>query len=81
MIGIVEMTGAEMLGDVLAYLEQRAENAALMAARSPEFEEMARERARQLDVMIDDFRQGLHIGCATARTALLAARNEEGKAR
>lgn len=61
---------AEERGDVLAYLEQRRDNAVLMAQRCPEFAADARERERQLGVMIDEIREGLHLGASIARAAL-----------
>ncbi len=56
--------------DVIAYLEQRRDNAQLMAQRSPEHADQARERERQLTVMIEEFSAGLHVGAAIARDAL-----------
>ncbi|MEO5605577.1 MAG: hypothetical protein ABIR02_08195 [Novosphingobium sp.] len=57
--------------DLIAYLEQRRDNAELMALRSPEFADQARERKRQLSVMIDEFREGHHEGAAMVRAALV----------
>lgn len=58
------------LADVLAYIEQRRDNAVLMARRCPEFEAEARERQRQLDVLIDELKAGLHHGAAETRAQL-----------
>lgn len=56
--------------DILAYLCRRRRNAALVAARSPEFAEWAADRRRQLDVMIEEIKAGLHLGCAATEAAL-----------
>lgn len=53
-------------GDVLAYLARKRVNAETMAARSPEFADEARWTIRQLDVIRDDLRAGLHIELAGA---------------
>jgi hypothetical protein len=56
------LTGrAEERADVLALLTRRQANAALVAARTPEFAELAADRARQLQVVIDDLRSELHV--------------------
>lgn len=68
--------------DVLAWLEQRRDNAAAIAANSaagPEMQELANDRRRQLEVVIDELRQGHHEGHAQVRAdlraELLAKRN------
>ncbi len=61
---------ADERDDVIAYLEQRRDNAQLMALRWPEHADQARERERQLTVMIEEFSAGLHEGAAIARAAL-----------
>lgn len=58
--------------DVLAYLARKRANALTMAQRSPEFAEEGRSIARQLEILSDDIRAGLHVG-----EALLAAEREE----
>jgi hypothetical protein len=59
------------LADVIAYLEQRRDNADTMAARQPQFCEWAADRRRQLDAMLDDLRAGLHVGKAEVRAHIL----------
>lgn len=66
---MAEPISAEV-ADVLAYLEQRRDNAAAVARRSPEFTEQARDRQRQLEIIIDDLRGGLHVGSAAVRAQL-----------
>ena len=66
---------AEMLGDVLAYLERRRANAATIASKHPghdEIGDLARDRRRQLDIQIDELRAGLHLGAAALRDDLAA---------
>ncbi len=58
------------LADVLAYLEQRRDNAALVSKRAPELEPLAVDRRQQLDVIIGDLAAGLHEGSAAVRAAL-----------
>ena len=62
--------GAEVLADVIAYLQQRCANAALVAKRMAEFEPLASDRARQLEVIIGDLKAGLHEGSAVVLAAL-----------
>lgn len=67
------------LADVIAYLEQRRDNAAAIASRMAEHEELgdlARDRRRQLQVQIDELRCGLHHGSAAVRAALTAPAQE-----
>jgi hypothetical protein len=66
------------LPDVLAYLQRRHANAATIVSRSPEFAEQARDRQRQLEVMIDELRAGLHHGCAEVTAALSNDGDENG---
>ena len=47
--------------DVLALLRRRQANAALIAERSPEFAELAADRARQLTVVIEEIEAELHL--------------------
>lgn len=54
----------DMMGDVIAYLERRRANAATIAEKAPEFEPLAADRRRQLEVVIDELKAGLHHGCA-----------------
>ncbi len=61
------------LADVIAYVEQRRDNCAVMAARWPEFAEAARAMRRQCDVFLSDLRAGLHEGSADVRARLGAA--------
>lgn len=58
------------LADVIAYLEQRRDNAATMAQRMPEFEPWAKDRQQQLDAVIGDLRAGLHVGSFDVRAKL-----------
>ena len=58
------------LGDVLAYLAQRRDNAATIARKDPAFDAWAKDRQSQLDVIIGDLTAGLHIGSAAVRAAL-----------
>lgn len=48
--------------DVLAYLARRRANAETVAKRMSESEPFARDRVRQLDVIIEEIRAGLHRG-------------------
>lgn len=68
--------GAAERADVIAYLEQRAENAETVARRWPHRAEQARDRARQIGVIIDELQAGFHDGAAGARRALLAMRKD-----
>lgn len=77
------------LEDVVALLEQRIENAGLMASRSPEWAELARDRQRQFEVLLDDLKDGRHHGMAAVRADLkrmaeegflLCARDDRGGA-
>jgi len=56
--------------DVIAYLRQRRDNAALMARKAAELEPLAQDRARQLEVIIADLEAGLHEGSAAVREKL-----------
>lgn len=69
---------AEELVDVLAYLERKRDNALTMAANSHEFADLARDRARQLGIVIDELRAGLHIGEAEVAEARRMTRQLEG---
>ena len=62
--------------DVIAYLQQRQDNCDVMAKNSPEWAEGARDRKRQLGVVIDDLRAGLHHGAAEVRARLQAGAGE-----
>lgn len=55
------MTRAAERADTLAYLRRRLANAETMAKRSAEFGEYGRERARQIEVIIGDIENGLHV--------------------
>ena len=77
-IGRRARRGSGERADVIAYLEQRRGNAALMAKKSPEFAEVARERDRQLGVIIEELQAGMHDGAAIARAALLAGDGGQG---
>jgi hypothetical protein len=52
------------LADVIAYLERRRDNTAAMEARTPQHSDWARERRRQIDVILGELRAGLHKGAA-----------------
>lgn len=57
----------EERADVLAYLLRRAGNAATLAgnnAAAPEDRMMANDRRRQLEVIADEIRAGMHEGLA-----------------
>lgn len=73
LLGAPELTadGFSEFDDVIAYLEQRRDNAAAMAARDPRFCEWARDRRSQLDAMLGELRAGLHHGKAAVRARLL----------
>lgn len=60
------------IDDVLAYLAGRRENAARVAQVHAHDEqgEAARDRGRQLDIVIDELRAGLHLGAAAVRAEL-----------
>lgn len=66
--------------DVLAHLEQQRSNCAVMAKKSPEFADEARMRERQFEVLIEYFKQGLHVGCADVAAAIAAPPNVSGGA-
>ncbi len=68
--------GARALDDVAAYLTQREEAALSIGGKLPEFEEAGRERARQLRIIKDDIRAGLHIGAAQSRAMGTSATQE-----
>lgn len=68
---------ASELADVMAYMEQRRDNAATIAANTPAHDELAQlaaDRRRQLDVQLDDLRAGLHVGSAAVLDRALAGR-------
>jgi hypothetical protein len=65
------------LADVLAYLEKRRANAAVVAKRQPELEPWAEDRRRQLEVVIDELKAGLHVGSADV-AAMLADGGNDG---
>lgn len=50
------------IDDVLAYLARKRTNAQTMLKRSPEFEAEALWSIRQIDIISDDLRAGLHHG-------------------
>lgn len=52
--------------DVLAYLARRHANCALVARRGGEFAEGAGIQMRQLSILIDEVRAGMHEGEAEA---------------
>lgn len=56
--------------DLVADLRRKRANAATMASRNPEFAEQARDRGRQLDVMIEEIEAGLHVGAAAVEAQL-----------
>lgn len=58
--------------DFVAYLEQRMENADTMIGQYPEFAEHAADRKRQLAVIRDDVKAGLHLGAREVRAQMLA---------
>lgn len=67
-------------GDVLAWLRQRAANAALIAARYADSEPFAADRRRQIAVMIEEIEAEMHCGAAYAeahRERMAAARSED----
>jgi hypothetical protein len=73
------MTTAEQeRADVLAYLRARRRACGVMVANSPEFAEAARERDRQLAVMIDEISAGFHLGAAAVEAGLVEKGEGEG---
>lgn len=59
--------------DLLSYLARRKANCSLVAKKSPEFAEAARIQERQLNILIDEIKGGLHEGEAeVARTRAVA---------
>lgn len=69
--------------DVLAYLARRqgnAERVARVTAETDELHVLARDRARQLAVLIDEIRAGLHHGEAAAQAAHTGFAAEGGEA-
>ena len=48
--------------DVLAFLARKRANALTIAARSPDFADEARWIVRQIEILSDDIRAGLHLG-------------------
>lgn len=71
--------GAAVLDDVLAYIQRRRDNAALIANRSPEFAEWAKDRQRQLEIVADELRAGLHVGCAAVLAQLAGDNQTDGE--
>lgn len=67
---MTDRKGSEERADVLAYLRRRLANCETMAKRSHEFGEQGRDRARQLEVMIDDIEGGLHVSETVVAGAL-----------
>jgi hypothetical protein len=65
------------MADVIAYLDQRIDNCDAMARSKIAFVDDARERRRQLEVIRDDFRAGLHQGAAMVRATLASRRINE----
>lgn len=63
-----ERAGA--IADVLAYLSRRQANCQVMAQAQAEFASAARERARQLGVLIDEIGAGFHEGAAAVEAQL-----------
>lgn len=57
--------------DVLAFLARKRANAELIATRTPEFADGARQTIRELDILHDHIAGGLHEGAAFT-TAVLA---------
>lgn len=71
------------LGDVIAHLEQRRDNAATIASRMAPHEEMAMlatDRRQQTEVIIDDLKAGMHVGAAQVRADLAAKAAAEAAA-
>lgn len=60
------------VADVLAYLRRRQSNCTVMARANAEFAPAARERARQLGVLIDEIAAGFHEGAAAVEAQLAA---------
>lgn len=59
--------------NLMAYLRRRLANAETVARNTPENDELhtlARDRARQLQVVIDDLTTGQHIGAADVEAEL-----------
>lgn len=63
------------LDDVLAVLRRRRENCLAIEKRTSGMEELAADRRRQLEVLIEQFEQGLHHGAAVAAEALRQAQD------
>ena len=65
--------------DLLAYLARRKANCALVAKKSPEFADAATVQARQLRILIDEIRGGLHECEAEVAQALaMVSTKQEG---
>jgi len=67
--------------DVIAYLARRKANAEAIAATKgldDETVDQARDRARQLAVVIGDIETGLHVGAAGVAAAQAAKAKEQG---
>ena len=60
------------LADVIAMLEARVSCATAAERQDPNFGEVAQDRRRQCQVIIDDLRAGLHHGCVQGRAMALA---------
>lgn len=56
--------------DVLALLLRRQANCETMRRNSPEFADLAADRARQLGVLIDEIKAGRHEGAAAVAASL-----------
>ncbi len=65
--------------DLLAYLERRKANCALVAKKSPEFADAAKVQARQLGILIDEIRGGLHeCEAEVAQAVAMVSAEQEG---
>lgn len=63
----------------MAYLRRRQLNAAMVAGNTPvsdELHTLAKDRARQLAVVIDDLTAGQHIGAAEVEAQLQSFNRE-----
>lgn len=69
-------TGETERADFLAFLRQRRANCETMARNSAEFADQARDRGRQLDVLIGEIAAGMHEGAAEVEAALAAQGKE-----
>jgi hypothetical protein len=62
--------GTDTLDDVLAYLDARSAACQALIGKQPEHEDAARLMIRQLTVIGDDLRAGMHEGAARAQARL-----------